>query len=94
MAKKERNKEHLTEQEKFILRMECITNWDWNDDFLEFWDRFYKNKDYKHARRVFNYYANKLVKKGYLERAKRYGIGLAGFSDYGTRTQTIWNLKV
>jgi len=80
----------MTEQEKYILKMKIVTNWRWNSEFLGFYDKFYKNKPFQQVRRAFDYYANKLVKKGFLLPAKKVRIGYLGFTDFGTRTQTIW----
>jgi len=87
----------MTAKEMFILevarREGTVTNWHWNDNFLDFWDKFYSSEKESIAKRRFTYYANKLVKKGFLEKAERVGIGPGGYSEFGVRTQTVWLLK-
>lgn len=67
-----------------------ITNWHMNDFFLEFSSEFRNGAKHKQIRRAFNLQANKLVKLGILEKATKAGIGEGGYSEFGSRTQTIW----
>ncbi len=73
---------------------ERVTNWHLSDDLAYFIDKFYsKNIRLREAQRHFTRYANMLVKEGYLCPANRIPLGLGSWSDYHTRTQTVWNLS-
>jgi hypothetical protein len=69
-----------------------ITNWHLSDDILEFIDEFYndKNTTIKQGIGSFNRYAKMLVEEGYLCNPERIGLESGGYSEFGTRTQTIW----
>ena len=89
-----KTKEILDYLREEALREECLTNFHWNDTFLEFWERFFPEiKDVNKVKNRFTYYANKLVKEGFLLPAHRFGLGSGGCYDFGVRTQTIWGLK-
>jgi len=80
---------------ELLIKRGFLTNWGWNDDFLNFWDMFYPEyKEIKAVQRKFRYHANKLVRDRLASKAKRVGIGLDGYFEYGTRTQTIWSWSV
>lgn len=73
---------------------ERVTNWHLSDDLRIFIDKFYdKNIKLIVARKHFTRYANMLVKEGYLTPASRIPLGFGSWSDYHTRTQTVWNLS-
>jgi len=90
-------KKKLSPQELFILERvkigKTITNWHLNDTFLDFGAKFYKEESIRKCQRKFRYYANKLVQKGYLHKARRAALGPGGYSEFGTRTQTIWDVN-
>jgi len=93
-----KKQKQMTPPEKFILeaarREGSVTNWGWNENFLDFWDKFYFLEPKESVvKQKFRYYANKLVKKGYLEKAVRMGLGPGGYSEFGVRTQTTWLLN-
>jgi len=74
----------------------AITNWPWNDRYMRFGNLFFpkltKPDQVDTLRRRFTYTASKLVKKGILKPCVRVGTGPGGKSEFGHRTQTIWEL--
>ena len=92
------SKQKNSKQEEYLLQRikenKRITNWVWNDDFLIFWDSFYKDiKSMALVKRRFTYYANNLVKRNIANEAIRIGLGRDGFYDFGVRTQTFWEIN-
>lgn len=68
-----------------------LTNWHLNDDYLEFCQKFYPNIfNDKKTKQHFAKYCKILVDYGYINEAKRIGLGCGGVYDFGVKTQTIW----
>jgi hypothetical protein len=94
----------LKPSEQFLLdwaRTEGgITNWDMNDHFNKWCNKFYpgceSQSDRNKLRSKFTYQANKLVKLGYLNKCHRVGLGSGASAELygGSTTQSIWNLVV
>jgi len=68
-----------------------LTNWHLNDYFIDFTAKYYPDtKKINQVKRAFNRYANMLVKIGILKKAQKIGAGWGSYSEFGSRTQTIW----
>lgn len=70
-----------------------LTNWHLNDYFWVFYQTFYKDLCIRDAQRKYSYHANKLVKEGIVEKARKNPLGPGALFEFGTRTQTTWEPK-
>ena len=86
-----------SEQEIFLIekinKNELFTSWHWNEDFLEFCDKFYRDKPIRYCRTKLTYYMRKLVASGVVEKSIKTGLGDGGKTTYGVNYQTSWYKK-
>jgi hypothetical protein len=72
------------------------TNWHLNEEFLDWAIEFSQSKeigDIRVVQRAYSRFCKNLAKEGLLEDGVRVGLGRGSMSEFGARTQTVWNIS-
>jgi len=94
IEKNQKQIEQYNYLKNLIIREKIVTNWHWNNDFLDFCDKFYPKKPIRYCQRQFTKMMRMLVLDGISQPAMKIGLGPGSYiNDFGVRTQTSWMIS-